>query len=183
MPRSRITARPVVAIAASALTLAGGALLAPIATAGSAHAASSKAPKVTVKATGKPPAEKTLLDKTVTLSSAAVTRGGHSCAGTSALGALQLATKGGWSGTWDAQYSDWEVTKIGGLSLPFKSKSNANWYWALFVGGKEATAGVCEENPKSGQTVLFKAACYGKACPKTKKSVRRDALYADSKAR
>ncbi|MHB1809928.1 MAG: hypothetical protein ACYCU0_11640 [Solirubrobacteraceae bacterium] len=181
MPAARISVRPA-ATAVTTLALAGAALFAPLASVASAHPAkSSKATKVTVQAVGKPPAEKRLLDKTVGLTGAAIKRDGHSCSGTSALGALQLATKGRWSGTWDAQYSDWEITKIAGLSLPFKSKSSANWYWALYVGGKEASAGVCETTPKAGQTVLFKAACYGKACPKAKKTVRAQGLYADAR--
>jgi hypothetical protein len=182
MPAARISVRPAATAAVAVLALAGAALSAPFASAATAHLAkSSKTTKVTVEAIGKPPAEKRLLDRTVDLTAASISRDGHSCSGTSALGALQLATKGAWSGTWDAQYSDWEVTRIAGLSLPFESKSSANWYWALYVGGKEASAGVCEVTPKAGQTVLFKAACYGKACPKAKKTVRASGLYADAK--
>ncbi|MHB1539499.1 MAG: hypothetical protein ACYCUM_04355 [Solirubrobacteraceae bacterium] len=179
MPRSLISARSAATVAVSALTLASGALLAPVAFAGKAQHASGRQVKVTVKAIGKPPAEKTLLDRTVLLSAAALKRGGHSCSGLSAAAALQDATRGRWAGTWDAQYSDWEVTRIAGTSLPFKSKAAANWYWSLYVGGKEASAGVCEEMPSSGQTVVFKAACYGKSCPKAKKKPSVSSNYAE----
>ena len=165
MPRSRIASRPLAAAALTCLTLGGaGALIAPV-----ALGAKSAPVKVSVEVLGKPPAEKVLLKKTVTLTSKAVVKDGGSCTGDSAAGALQLATKGAWGGTWNTEYSDYEVTKIGGLSLPFNSKSSANWYWSFLIGGKEASAGVCDVTPKSGQKVIFKPACYGKSCPKAPK--------------
>lgn len=165
MPRRSILSRPAAAVALTCLALGGaGALVVP-----AALGAKSQHIKVTVEVVGKPPAEKVLLDKTVTLTSKPVVKDGGSCTGLSAAGALQLATKGSWGGTWDAEYTDYEVTKIAGLSLPFNSKSAANWYWSFWVGGKEASAGICDVVPKSGQKVLFKPACYGKACPKAPK--------------
>lgn len=178
MPRSRIASRPALAATLTCLALgAGGALIAPV-----ASGAKAKPTKVTVEVVGKPPAEKVLLKKTVTLTSKAVVKDGGSCTGLSAAGALQQATKGAWGGSWDAEYSDYEVTKIAGLNLPFDSKSAANWYWSLSVGGKEASAGVCDVKPKSGQTVLFKPACYGKACPKLPKK-KSSALVSDAGSR
>lgn len=185
MPKSRIAARSAAAVAVASLAIAG-ALGAPAAFAGSAAPAAAGAKsvkKVTVKAVGKPPAAKTLLDRTVTLTSAAVTKEGHSCSGLSVAGALQLATKGAWGGTWDAQYSDFEVTKIAGLDLPFDAKSSADWYWSILVDGKEASAGVCEVDPKSGQTITFQAACYGKACPKTAKQANAGKALSDARER
>ncbi len=166
MPISRISCRPALAAALTSLTLGGaGALVVP-----AAFAAKAKSTKVTVEVLGKPPASKVLLKRTVTLTSKPVAKFGGSCTGISAVGALQLATKGAWGGSWDAEYSDYEVTKIAGLSLPFESKAAANWYWSFWIGGKEASAGVCAVAPKSGQTVLFKPACYGKSCPKAPKA-------------
>jgi Domain of unknown function (DUF4430) len=163
MPRSSVLSRPAAAVALTCLTLGGaGALVAPV-----ASGAKAKPVKVKVEVVGKPPAGKVLLSRTVTLGSKPVDRFGGSCTGDSAAGALQLATKGAWGGTWDAEFSDYEVTKIAGLSLPFSSKSAANWYWSVLVDGKEASAGVCVVKPSNGQTVTFKAACYGKRCPKT----------------
>ncbi|HEY1689046.1 MAG TPA: hypothetical protein VGF95_09315 [Solirubrobacteraceae bacterium] len=172
--------RPATAVAFSCLAL-GGAMLAPAV----ATAKSSKATKVTVEVLGKPPKHETLLKRTVTLTSKPVAKYGGSCSGESAAGALQLATKGTWGGSWDAEYSDYEVTKIAGLNLPFKSKAAANWYWSFWVGGKQASAGVCEVDPKNGQTVLFEPACYGKACPKTPKktSAKGSAAAADARGR
>jgi hypothetical protein len=177
MPKSRISSRPALAVALTCLAL-GGALAVPV-----ASVAKAKPTKVTVVVLGKPPAEKLLLKRTVTLTSKPVVKDGGSCSGQSAVGALQLATKGAWGGTWSATYSDYEVTKIAGLSLPFESKSAANWYWSFWVGGKEATAGVCAVKPKNGQKVLFKPACYGKACPKAPKPKGSSVLAAEAGGR
>lgn len=134
-------------------------------------------PRVTVEVFGKPPMSKLLLDRTVSLTSTPVRRFGGSCAGDTAAGALQLATQGRWSGKWDAEYADYEVIGIHGLKLPFKPKSSANWYWGIWFNGKEASAGVCALRPKSGQKLIFKPACYGKACPPAGKAASvQDAL-------
>jgi hypothetical protein len=177
MPTSRISSRPALAAVLTCLALSG-ALAVPV-----SSIAKAKPTKVTVVALGKPPAEKLLLKRTVTLTSKPVVKDGGSCSGQSAAGALQLATKGAWGGTWNATYSDYEVTKIAGLSLPFESKSAANWYWSFWVGGKEATAGVCVVKPKNGQKVTFKPACYGKACPKAPKAKHSSVLAAEAGGR
>lgn len=175
MPRSRIALRPATAAALTCLTLAGaGALIVP-----AASLAKTKPTKVTVEVFGKPPAVKLLLKHTVTLTSKPVVKDGGSCTGQSAAGALQLATKGAWGGTWDAELSDYEVTKIAGLYLPFNSKSSANWYWSFLVGGKEATAGICGVKPKSDQKLVFKPACYGKSCPKPPKKAKAGVFAAE----
>lgn len=130
------------------------------------HANARHRVRVTVKVLGRPPAYKKLLKRTVTLRRRPVARFGGSCTGMSAAGALQLATKGKWAGTWDSEFSDYEVTKIDGLNLPFKTKAAADWYWKFTLDGKEASAGICAVHPHSGQRLLFKPACYGTACPK-----------------
>lgn len=188
MPKNPFSTRPASAVALICAALASGGLAASAASAAPApsssgaavllaashaakvatvarHARSRKGVKVTVKVLGKPPKHKVLLKRSVLLSAKKVARFGGSCSGLSAAGALQLASKGHWSGTWNAEYSDYEVTQIAGLNLPFKSKAPANWYWSFLIGGKVASAGVCEVTPKRGQTVLFEPACYGKACP------------------
>jgi len=139
------------------------------------HSHPHRAPRVTVKVLGSAPHYKQLLKRTVTLKARPVAKDGGSCAGNTAAGALQDATKGRWSGTWNSEYADWEVTKIEGLKLAFNSKSSANWYWSLDVDGKEASAGICDVTPKRGQTIEFKPACYGKSCPKAKPARVKDA--------
>jgi hypothetical protein len=177
MPRSRICSRRTIVAALTCLAL-GGALVAP-----AASTARSKPVKVTVEVLGKPPAEKVLLKRTVTLTRKPVVKDGGSCSGRSAAGALQRATKGAWGGTWSSAYSDYEVTKIEGIYLPFESKSAANWYWQFLVNGKEASAGVCATKPKNGEKLLFKPACYGKACPKPPKAKRSSFLATDGRRR
>lgn len=180
MPRSRIALRPATAAALSCLTLASvGALTAP----GTAVAKTAKHLKVTVEVFGKPPAYKLLLKRVVKLTSKPVTKDGGSCTGLSAAGALQLATKGAWGGTWDAEFSDYEVTKIVGIYLPFSSKSSANWYWSFLVNGKEASAGICGTKPKNGERFVFKPACFGKACPKAPKKAKASLLVAETGGR
>lgn len=127
---------------------------------------------MTVKVLGSAPHYKRLLKRRVTLNGRQVSKGGGSCTGYSAAGALQRATKGHWFGTWNSEYSDWEVTKIEGLKLTFDPESSANWYWGFYVDGKEASAGVCGVKPKNGDTIVFKPACYGKSCPKAGKAAR-----------
>jgi hypothetical protein len=169
--RSIAASRATVAVVSA--SLCGAAVASVPGSAGAArHARGSRMAnptKVMVKVLGRPPAERVLLDRTVQLTGKPVRKDGGSCSGDSAAGALQLATKGRWSGSWDAEYSDYEVTKIAGVSLPFEAKSSKDWYWSLWVGGREASVGVCEAKPKSGEIVLFRAACYGKACPRSTK--------------
>lgn len=180
MPRSRIALRPATAAALSCITLASaGALVAPVASV----AKTTKRPKVTVEVFGKAPAYKLLLKRVVRLTSKPVKKDGGSCTGLSAAGALQVATKGAWGGKWDAEFSDYEVTKIAGIYLPFNSKAAANWYWSFLVDGKEASAGICATKPKSGEKFVFKPACFGKACPKAPRKAKASVLVADTGGR
>ena len=183
MPKGRIPSRPATAAALACLALGGAsALIAPVASGAGTAAQAAKHTSVTVEVLGKPPVYKVLLKRRVTLSSKRVMKDGGSCSGQTAAGALQLATKGRWGGTWDAKFGDWEVTKIEGLSLPFNSKAAANWYWQFLVNGKEASAGVCGTKAKSGEKLLFKPACFGKACPKVP-SAKGSALVPEARRR
>jgi Domain of unknown function (DUF4430) len=183
MPRSRIPARPASAVALACLTLGGaGALVSPASSVASAARHAGKHTTVTVEVLGKPPASKVLVKRKVTLPAKRVVKDGGSCSGDSAAGALQLATKGRWGGTWEAKFGDYEVTKIEGIYLPFESKAAANWYWSFLVNGKEASAGVCGTKPKRGEKLLFKPACFGKACPKLP-SAMGSALAAEGRRR
>lgn len=183
MPKSSIASRPVIAVATACLAFGTGvgALATSAGAATLAHGARKKAEKVTVKVIGRPPADKTLVDRAITLGSRPVKKDGGSCAGDTAAGALQVATKGDWSGAWEAEYNDYEVTRIEGVYLPFEAKSKANWYWSFSLDGKEATAGVCEVKPASGETILFQAACYGKSCPKSPKKGGEEPLATETK--
>ena len=86
----------------------------------------------------------------------------HSCAGTSALGALQLATGGDWSGPWDASYKQYELYSIEAESHEFGSGA----YWDLWINHKSSEVGACEAEPETGQEVLlFPCSETGTECP------------------
>lgn len=87
----------------------------------------------------------------------------HSCTGTSAAGALQLATGGNWSGEWFSglRYS---VETIAGQSFPFTQP----YYWSFWLDDKSATTGICEAELSSGDSILFFPECFSETvgvCP------------------
>ncbi|HEY3969965.1 MAG TPA: hypothetical protein VGL79_01080 [Solirubrobacteraceae bacterium] len=87
------------------------------------------------------------------------------CPGTSALGALQLATAGNWSGPWEAEFNQYSIYTIEGETHEFEASSNANYYWSFWLDNKEATLGACAAELQAGDQALFFPACYGAACP------------------
>jgi hypothetical protein len=89
----------------------------------------------------------------------------HSCSGTSALGALQLATAGNWSGPWEAKFNQYSIFTIEGETHEFEESSSANYYWAFWIDNKEASVGACEFELQPGDQVLFFPACFGASCP------------------
>ncbi len=88
----------------------------------------------------------------------------HACPGTSALGALQIATGGDWAGTWYTGLG-YSLETIEGENLPFESTSEADYYWDFWLNDKESAVGACGAELESGDEALFFPACYGKACP------------------
>jgi len=97
-----------------------------------------------------------------------------SCPGTSAAGALQLATGGNWSGTWYGgevkggifEGLGYSVETIEGESHLFNAGSNANYYWSFWLNDKlEEEHGVCNVEVKPGDHVLLFPSCFGSACP------------------
>ncbi len=112
--------------------------------------------------------ETKLASTLVTTTTAPVVKDGveaDSCPGTSALGALQLATAGNWSGPWDATENQYEIFGIEGETHEFEESSSANYYWSFWLNNKEATVGACDAELESGDQVLFFPACYGTTCP------------------
>lgn len=82
----------------------------------------------------------------------------HSCAGTSAAGALQLATAGKWGGTWfSGSPPGYLVESIQGQSAPTHD------YWDFWLDNKEASTGVCGAELSDGDSILFFPECY-EAC-------------------
>ena len=156
----RISTRITAALAAASLCP----LLAALA-AGPALAAGTPA-TVTVRVLGPAPSYEALTPPTtVTTTTAPVTKDGGSCSGTSAAGALELATNGNWEGNWSSKYSDYEVISIDGKSFPFEEGAPANYYWSFWHDNQYAEVGVCEVTPETGDQILFVPSCYGSGCP------------------
>lgn len=80
-------------------------------------------------------------------------RDGHAVAGRSALGALNLATRGRWSGTWSTAYSEWELTGILGETHRFSSK----YFWAVYVNHVQASTGAGQLRLRRGDALVFAA--------------------------
>ncbi len=110
----------------------------------------------------------TLLPPTqVTTSAEPVIKDGNkldSCPGTSALGALQVATQGQWSGPWAGSELGYETITILGETHEFSTP----YYWSFWVNDKEsAESGPCGYEVSPGDQILFFPACYGAGCPPT----------------
>ncbi len=86
-----------------------------------------------------------------------------SCTGTSAAGALQLATNGDWNGDWFNGLG-YSVETIEGQSYPFTQP----YYWSFWLDHKPSTAGICEVELNSGDSILFFPECFSETsgvCP------------------
>jgi hypothetical protein len=118
---------------------------------------------VTVRVEG---ANQTLLPATeVTTTLSPLVKDGnpeHSCAGTSGLGALQLATGGNWSGPWNLGLHQYFVESIEGEG---ESVGSSKYYWSFWVNDTyQETEGACVRQLNAGDRALFFPICY-EACP------------------
>jgi hypothetical protein len=95
----------------------------------------------------------------VTTTTAPVVKEGHSCSGTSAAGALELATFGNWSGSW-FEPGGFFVESIEGDSYA----GSPSAYWSFWLDNKPATTGICEAELQAGSNILFFPECFGE-CP------------------
>jgi hypothetical protein len=142
-----------------ALVLALLSSLVPIANAAAAGPAT-----VTVRVEG--PTETLVPPTQLTTTTTPVVKDGeptHSCTGTSAAGALQLATGGNWSGQWFNGLG-YSVETIEGQSYPFTQP----YYWGFWLDGKPSTAGICEVELNPGENILFFPECFSETsgvCP------------------
>jgi hypothetical protein len=94
-----------------------------------------------------------------------------SCPGTSAAGALELATGGNWSGKWyggevkEGAFMGlgYSVETIAGESYPF----TGNYFWDFWLDNKAQEEGICSADLKAGDQVLLFPCYYeeGKECP------------------
>jgi len=132
VPRTRLTG-----------LLAAGLLLIAAAPAAAAPAT------VTLRVEGK---TDTLVPRTsVTTTTTAVNKdgqAGHTCTGTSVAGALEVATGGQWTATWDPNFK-YFLTGIKG-ETPATPE-----FFSLWINGKESQLGVCDAELQQGDDVLF----------------------------
>ncbi len=94
-------------------------------------------------------AKATLLSQTLVRTRAGDRVRGHACSDTSAAGALDRATHGKWSGSYDAKFGDYLVSTIEGEA------PTGNNFWTLFVNGRTSSTGACETPVHSGDHVLW----------------------------
>jgi hypothetical protein len=83
-----------------------------------------------------------------------ITKGGApkgQCSGQSAAGALDVATRGNWTGAWSAKYQALSITGILGERHSFSSP----YYWSIWVNNKYASSGACGIALKKGEQLLF----------------------------
>lgn len=76
------------------------------------------------------------------------------CSAQSAQGALDVATRHDWGGSWNTSLQEYEVTSILGEAHPF---TPPKYYWEIFVDNVAASAGACELKLHRGEQLLFAA--------------------------
>jgi hypothetical protein len=104
----------------------------------------------------------TLLPRTVvTTTTAAVGKPGQpTCEGTSALGALDRATGGDWSGPYDTGFQTYSLEALKGERHDGATSS----YWAFWINYTYASASVCLQQVQEGDDLLFVPECYATGC-------------------
>jgi hypothetical protein len=136
-----------------------------LATASAAQAAAPAA--VTVRVEG---SEQTLLaPSTVTTTAAPVVKDGKpadACTGSSAAGALELATSGSWAGAYFSGLG-YSVETVLGETHQFEFGAPANFFWSFWLNNTPSSKGICETELNSGDSVLFFPDCFSEtgACP------------------
>lgn len=147
------------------LPVLAGALLSLYVLIGAGSAQAAGPATVTVRVIGS--SGQSLLPLTqVTTTAAPVVKDGKpedSCTGTSAAGALELATKGDWSGAWNKSFG-YGVETIEGVSYPFTQPD----FWTFWLDNKSSEVGVCGAELSQGDSVLFFVSCFSEKageCP------------------
>ena len=119
-----------------------------------AAAVAATGPAVTVRVEG---LKRTLLAPTVIHPrSGSITKFGApngKCPADSAQGALDVATRHQWGGSWSATYQEYEILSVLGETHSFSSK----YYWEIFADNVASSAGACELKLHSGEQLLFAA--------------------------
>jgi hypothetical protein len=115
---------------------------------------------VTVRVEG---ATQTLLAATeVTTTTAPVVKDGepeHACPGTNAVGALEVATGGNWSGKWfGGEIKGGKFSGLGYLLETILGETQTfagGAFWEFWLNHREATQGACEAELEAGDELLF----------------------------
>lgn len=128
-------------------SLAAGAALAVVALAApTAAQAAGKPASVSVRVEG-PSA--TLADALVTTTRRPVLKDGeHACSGTSAAGALELATRGRWDASYNASFG-YFLTGVGGVT------PSGNDYWVVWLNDRSSMTGLCDTELERGDELLL----------------------------
>ncbi|MFZ0089345.1 MAG: hypothetical protein WAL63_07565 [Solirubrobacteraceae bacterium] len=118
-----------------------------------ATSAVASGPPVSVRVEG---VKRTLLPATVVRpgTGGSITKGGTppgACPASSGAGALDLATKHRWGGTYSSGLGV-EVTSILGETHKY---SPSGYYWGIWVNNRYASAGVCDLKLHAGEQLLF----------------------------
>jgi len=103
-------------------------------------------PAVFVRVEG---ARSTLLSQTLIQTKATSKVKGEVCSGTTAAGALELATRGNWRAKWFSSLDDFEAMTILGESPA------ATDYWALWINGRFSDTGACSTRLHAGDHELW----------------------------
>ncbi len=92
----------------------------------------------------------------------------HACSGTSAAGALQVATAGLWTGGWfeSEGTTGYFVETIKGFEPP-----PASSFWSFWLNNSESQVGICGAELEAGSQVLFFPECFSE-CPYTSEQLR-----------
>jgi len=83
----------------------------------------------------------------------------HACNAEHAIGALELATGGDWSGPWFNGLG-YSVETVRGET----HNAGTNEFYAFWIDGKAAQQGVCDQTLADGDELLFYPDCFGGGC-------------------
>ncbi len=136
-----------------------GLLAGLVATAALAAPALAAPANVTVRVEGD---AATLVPRTaVTTTPAPVGKpGSPTCSGTSALGALDRATGGDWTGTYDPGFATYTLVAVKGETHDTATSS----YWSFWINDTYSSTSVCGQELQEGDSVLLVPDCYAATC-------------------
>jgi len=107
--------------------------------------------QVTVRVEGK---TRTLLQaKSIHTQGGFITRNGApsgACSANSGAGALDVATKHRWAGSWSTSFNDFLISKILG-----DTETSSKFYWGIWINNRYATSGACGLKLRRADQLLF----------------------------